>query len=147
MPPRSDKTDEIVRLLNETDMSHRQIAAQVGCSRNAVSGVAMRNRSRVTRTPHASPKAKAKEAKPKKLGNTSHNFFLKAPKPINPPLAEPSNPELYAKRQARAIMQLKPRQCRFPLGEGDEFYFCWDSVMNPNCSYCAKHYRLTRNGE
>jgi GcrA cell cycle regulator len=93
----------------QAGLSARQIASQIGVTRNAVIGKI--SRLRLTRThepPRSRPLIATREPEPVALGR-------------------------------RALLDLGPRQCRWPIGDptDDDFCFCGERVAGG--SYCAQH--------
>jgi len=137
-------TDSLVALHNSHRLSTREIANELSdqfkirVSRNAVIGK-LRRMGLTIEQPVKPGKKKKKKAAPKPVQP-------KLPKP--PVIRAPTPPTLPPERPVVglgvSVEELRRSSCRYPSGAAPPYSFCGLTV-EPGCSYCPFHHRLTRH--
>lgn len=143
VPPFSwtEENVERMRSLIADGHSAAEIAADLGCSRNAVIG--KWHRLGMCSTTHTTPK------RPKEPKEPRPRIFQKRSKITGailsslklPELAiEPNDDDLIPLAQRRTLIELTPSTCRWPVGEvrSRDFFFCGAAAV-PDHPYCIAH--------
>ena len=129
-------TDEIVeklRTLHAEKVSFSLIAVALGCTKNAAIGKALRlglpRRERPINYNKAANKAKKIRIAPR-MSRETHLMHV----------AEWSNLPLNQSENAVSLLEIKSRQCRWPLNDpGPGFLFCGAEQLEDS-SYCCRHH-------
>ena len=124
---------EIAKLWNE-GWTGSEIAAEYGMSRNSVIGMANRNRDLfITKPPPPAlvkvvAKRREKKAKRERAKHMERNT-------IEAPAMDPPAP-------VYTLMDLGPRNCRWPINGGDPYLFCGAITEVAQNVYCACHKKI-----
>jgi GcrA cell cycle regulator len=142
----SEETKEEVARLARLGMSASQIADQFqGISRNAIIGLAFRNRHMIELNgnpgTHRTPREKGPRMPRKKKAAQTAAFMLKSsaqPDMRCQPL--PPEPEMLEDCQPITLHELTDDACKFPIGDHD-FKFCGRMAL-AGLPYCGSHARI-----
>lgn len=118
---------------NGEGLSSSQIAAEFGCSRNAVIGACLRNGIELPRKSSSGVKRAFKGRKANPGWQRRYTFSESVEKPMEVKLAA-------VVPLSVTLDELQPDECRYPYGDGP-FLFC-GNPQQPDSSYCAGHHRL-----
>lgn len=126
--PWKTKDIEKVRKLYYDGATFSAIAGKVARTRNSIAGLC--NRLQFERAP--------KPVKPvvPKVAKEATQIIAKV-KEIMEIFSPPPPPE---KNQPKSLIDLQPRDCRWPIGDSD-FQFCADEVVEGK-PYCLKHCKI-----
>ena len=123
-----ERIDKLLAL-RESGLTASQIAKNLDTTRNAVLGrvnrLGLSMASDRPRKPSATPKHRAK----KPLQINSHKHLETRP--------------TVSVRECKPLMDLKPRECRYPHGDPNDadFSFCGEPSLK-HMPYCEEHYNL-----
>ena len=139
---------QILELWALNEMSTRQIAEQVGVTKNAVCGFLKRMRDQGHDVPHRPHQFTPKKEKAKKVAKLEKVTRLRAlPKKAGPrerPVAvvPPPQPKPDVKIGEVKFIDLRPYSCRYIVSgkRAEEFLFCGAPKIGR--AYCAEHAKL-----
>lgn len=119
--------------------SMREIAAEVGLSRNSVAGHISRNRKLFARKNKAEKALEAIEPQPAPTRRAAKKI---APAPSYEPITRPEAKayDLGRMPHAKDLLALNPCDCRWPLTDNGPHMFCAEEVVEGS-SWCAHHKR------
>lgn len=129
-------TAEIAKRWNE-GWTGGELAEAYGMTRNAVIGMANRNRGLFVMKPPPPALVKVATARrEKKAKREKKERKLKMQQGIieTPPMVPPEPVE-----RVYTLMDLGPRSCRWPVNNGDPYLFCGEITENHNQVYCCEH--------
>ena len=155
----SERVKKLIAMINERGMSMGAAAAELGDTRNAAIGKVTRLKAkgvkidvnpigiRLQRFKKWKP-ASAQLAFRERCGEINKKKF----KAVTPSgavrdvtansrvgrIVLSTNPAKFSQSMAIAVLTLRHDQCRWPLGEGEDFKFC-DAQQLEGCPYCAAH--------
>lgn len=127
-------TSQLARLkeLHAQGMRYREIRAEFGISRSAVSGAIMRLGLNQPRSVQRMVKQR------EQLIEKANRSFNAPPMIAEKPIREvPRTLEFLD----RGLLDLEADDCRFPDGDGPAFLFCGQPAA-PGSSYCAHHHAI-----
>lgn len=148
----SDERRERVRSLWAEGWSARQIASELGVSRNAIIGLIHRMQPakergerppRTQRPPQKAPKPKT-PAKPRLAQRLAQRLRLaerESRRKLILTIEDVISQSTFC-INAVPLLELRNGQCRFCFTEGNPYLFCGRKTVN-NSSYCLKHARIT----
>ena len=134
---------ELLKRLWADGLSCSSIAAQIGCTRNAVIGKANRlglERRRSKNLCSGQPRVR----KPRNRNRSGSSVLILAPR-INPEPFVPLEEIVIPEAQRKTLLELTEETCRWPVGDpqADDFYFCGGEVGPVDCKpYCRAHARI-----
>jgi GcrA cell cycle regulator len=133
-------TTERVELLKqhfEAGLSCRDIAAQIGVSRNAVIGKL--TRLGLTRGPTFEQQLQARERAPKSVPRAQYRMLQVVYENGQPP---PAVDAPITSERPCSLLELSPEHCRWPISTPEEsFSFCGNTPLK-GMPYCSGHTRL-----
>jgi GcrA cell cycle regulator len=142
------KSDELRKLYGQ-GLSCRQIAVIMNCglSRNAIIGRVHRlGLERRGRSPGPRKSAKVKSdplVKRTRLVRSNSNSTALRLIQVNEPTRPGALRCVEVESRRLTLLELEPRDCRYPDGEGSDITFCGLSKMDGS-SYCISHFSLTK---
>jgi len=148
--------DHMAKLWNSENRSMGEIATAMGITRSVVAGVISRNRDRFEkRMDEDGFKLRAKRStpvrKPPQTANQRRAAFHAVntqdegksvslpflPAPVEPVLT-PSEYDDMRRPHAKGLLDLDPKDCRWPMGEAPYVFCCAEAIQGQ--SYCEHHY-------
>jgi GcrA cell cycle regulator len=133
----TERTEQL-KIHFEAGLSCRQIASQIGVTRNAVIGKL--NRLGLSRGRGAAGAPERTGPRTRRRGALTQRHILQAVFAEAPP---PAVEELVASAERCTLLELAAGKCRWPLTDPDakDFFFCGNRSV-AGLSYCAGHARL-----
>lgn len=140
-PAWGGRLDELKGYLTD-GLSYGLIAVKFGTSRNAISGVVYRlglngDQNGTKRRPSASLEARTSAGRIRKKPTTEPRIKIA---PAFEATEKTETAADFAPQNPVRLLDLRPWNCRFPLGEPSEMLFCGDPIAQRN--YCSGHARL-----
>jgi GcrA cell cycle regulator len=143
------KSDEL-RKLYDQGLSCRKIAVIMNCglSRNAIIGKVHRlGLERRGRSPGPRKSAKVKSdplVKRTRLVRSNSNSTALRLIHVNEPTTPGALRCVEVESRRLTLLELEPRDCRYPDGDGSDITFCGQAKMDGGSSYCIGHFALTK---
>lgn len=132
----TEKVINIIRHLKEVEgLSAGQIAAQLNKTRNQICGVINRN--------NIGSKFKPVNQYAKKDGVVKEKRIRFKPNKAQIMIAENYVPPV---EQRKTLLELKNNSCRWPLGDGPDYFFCGGDAGG-NLPYCEHHCAIAYNAK
>jgi GcrA cell cycle regulator len=140
-PTWTDERVEILKSRFAAGLSCREIACDIGVSRNAVIGKLARlnlTRGKRSKVRHAERKDDVKGKRPKSVPRVQYQILRRLYAE-----AEPAAAETIQSEHRCSLLELSEKRCRWPISTpgAEDFCFCGNTPVE-TLPYCAGHTRL-----